>query len=135
MWEGETERHFVLVAADHLIKALEMFDSPPPIEPMVKAELAEARDLNEHWDENLPHFHVSSRPGALTHRTGRSFEARNPRAGPYNWWSWDGDKGLLVTPSVSGEQVHELVEIAIGAVRDSPYPDLADEVLPRPVSP
>ena len=41
MWEGETERHFVLVAADHLIKALEMFDSPPPIEPMVKAELVE----------------------------------------------------------------------------------------------
>ena len=49
IWAAEMEHHFALVAARNLIRAL---DLPPAsgvaIDPTVRAELIEGRDLSEH---------------------------------------------------------------------------------------
>lgn len=134
MWQGEIERHFLLVAAHDLLKAIDLLDAPPAVDATVRAELTEARDLVEHWVENMPHFMVSDRPGSPGYKTGKNFAARNPRAGPYNWWSWNSQRGPMVTPNVSGEQVHELVAVTINVVV-SVHPDLAEAVPPVPVGP
>lgn len=62
MWAAAIEHHFALVAARHLFHAL---DLPPPatipVDPTLRAELIECRDLHEHWRENLPIFMVTPR--------------------------------------------------------------------------
>lgn len=86
VWSAEIEHHFALIAARNLLHALEL---PPatsvPIDPTLRAELIEGRDLHEHWRENLPLFNVNPRPADPSHRSGRDFAARNPDRGPY-WW-------------------------------------------------
>jgi len=116
IWEGESEHHFLLVAAGQLLKALAMLNNPPIIEEIVASELRESRDLNEHWEDNMPVFNVGpTRPKAPPRPSGKRFATRNPRHGPYCWWAWDGNRGPLVTPNVTATQVHELVEVVIAA--------------------
>jgi hypothetical protein len=116
MWQGESEHHFLLVAAGQLLKGLGMLDAPPKIGEVVASELREARDLNEHWEDNMPVFNVGpARPKEPPRPSGKRFADRNPRHGPYCWWAWDGIRGPMVTPNVTATQVHELVELAITA--------------------
>jgi len=116
IWEGESEHHFLLMAAGQLLKALAMLDNPPIIEDIVALELRESRDLNEHWEDNMPVFNVSpTRPTDPPRSSGKRFATRNPKNGPYCWWAWDGNQGPLVTPNVTATQVHELVDVAIAA--------------------
>lgn len=61
--EAEFEHHFALVAARNLVKALELAPaSRIVIDPTLRAELIEGRDLLEHWTENMPLFNVTPRP-------------------------------------------------------------------------
>src|SRR4051794_39310195 len=62
IWAAQVEHHFALIAARHLLQALDLEPrSGVAVDPTVRAELKEGRDLHEHWDENLPIFNVSPR--------------------------------------------------------------------------
>jgi hypothetical protein len=114
IWLAETEHHFVLIAARNLLRALEL---PPasvvPLEPTMRKEIIEGRDLHEHWVENLPVFNTTPRPTEnLRHRSPKDFDARNPMRGPYDWLAWDNKQGALLLPHVSAAELHELVDEA-----------------------
>lgn len=119
-WRGEMERHFLLIAIGHLLQAIDLMDNPPRVEPIVRSEVKEARDLNEHWVENMPVFMVTPRQRGPGYRSGKDFANRNPQAGPYNWWSWNGQDGPMVTPHVSEVQVRSLVDAALAATSGGP---------------
>jgi hypothetical protein len=63
IWSAEIEHHFALVAARNLVRALEL---PPAtsvsVDPTLRDELIEGRDLHEHWPDNMPVFNVTPRP-------------------------------------------------------------------------
>lgn len=136
-WQGETERHFLLIATAQLVKALKMLDQPPAIDPTVADEVREVRDLTEHWQGNQPVFNfVEARAGGPPRRvqepkyqSGKDFAERNSRAGPYCWWAWNGRDGPLVTPNVPATAVHELIETAIAAVATT-HPQLVADIPP-----
>jgi hypothetical protein len=135
MWQGETEHHYLLVAAGQLLKGLAMLDNPPIIVEVVAAELRETRDLNEHWEDNMPVFNVGpTRAKEPARSSGKRFADRNPRRGPYCWWAWDGVRGPLVTPNVTATQLHELVEVAIAACNAARADDPVEipDAAPRP---
>jgi hypothetical protein len=105
------EHHFALVAARNLFRALQLQPaSQVSIDPVVRDELIEGRDLHELWPENLPVFMVTSRQAQPQYPTGKSFAARNPDRGPYSWLSWTLDAGPLLLPNVPAAAVHELLE-------------------------
>jgi hypothetical protein len=133
-WQGEVERHFLLIAARNLVKAIDLMDPVPKVDPVVRAELIETRDLVEHWTENMPVFNVTPRPRQPGYRSGKEFAARNPDHGPYCWWTWSGKRGPMVTPNVSAEQLHQLVETTITAAL-AIRPDMADYLPPASPSP
>ncbi len=82
-WQGDYERHFCLIAARNLIGALDLLDPPVTLNQMLRDEITEARDLNEHWKENMPVFNISPRPRQPGRPSGKAFAARNPVRGPY----------------------------------------------------
>jgi hypothetical protein len=132
-WQGELERHMLLIAARNLVKAIELLDCPPVVDPVVRAELIETRDLLEHWTENMPVFNVTPRPRQPGYRSGKDFAGRNAEHGPYCWWSWNALRGPLVTPNVSGEQLRLFVDDTVEAAL-TVRPDMAEYVLPSPPS-
>jgi hypothetical protein len=135
IWSAEIERHFVLVAARNLLRALDL--EPPSsvaINPVVRAELKEGRDLVEHWPDNLPVFNVHPRREEPLRRSGKDFAERNPRHGPYNWLSWSNVTGARVLPNVSAPALRELLDAVQAEVLASD-PELARFVPPRAPSP
>jgi hypothetical protein len=135
IWASSMEHHFALVAAKHLIRALEL---PPAatitVDPTLRSELIEGRDLHEHWDENMPVFNVTPRVAQPRYPTGKSFAARNPDGSPYSWFSFDSKKGPLLLPNVSAFDVHELLDEVERVVMAS-NSSLANFVPPRASSP
>jgi hypothetical protein len=110
-WAAEREHHFALVAARNLIHALDLEPaSRVAVDPTIRAELIEGRDLLEHWVENLPVFNVWPRPRDPKRRSGRDFAMRNPREGPYWWLSWNSKHGPMLMPNVSAPAVHEILD-------------------------
>ena len=111
IWQAEMEHHFALIAARNLVKALELTPaSAVPVEPTMRAELIEGRDLLEHWAENMPVFNVTPRPTQPRYRSGRDFAARNPRSGPYWWLGWSNKTGAMLMPHVSAPALHGLLD-------------------------
>jgi hypothetical protein len=118
IWLAETEYHFALIAARHLIQAIELAPrSSVSVDSTLRAELIEGRDLHEHWLENLPVFNVvrvergKRLPGKPPpRRSGKDFAARNPRSTPYTWFRWGSKTGPMLLPNVSAAAVHELVD-------------------------
>jgi hypothetical protein len=111
IWLAAIEHHFTLVAARNLLRALEL--PPPtsvPVDPTLRAELIEGRDLHEHWDENLPVFNVRPRVAQPPRRSGKDFAARNPDHGPYSWLGWNSKAGALLLPHVSAPALHRLLD-------------------------
>lgn len=112
VWAAATEHHFALVAARSLLRAL---DLPPAsnvaIDPTVRSELAEGRDLHEHWPENLPIFNVTPRPTPPRYPSGRSFAARNPNVSPYMWLHWTNQTGALLLPHVPAPVLHQILDV------------------------
>lgn len=111
IWSTEIKHHFALVAARHLLQALEL--EPPTrvsIDSILRAELIEGRDLLEHWPDNLPVFNVSPRVEQPPRRSGRDFAARNPHRGPYWWLSWSNKTGAPILPNVSAPALHQVLD-------------------------
>jgi hypothetical protein len=135
IWLAELEHHFALVAARNLIHALELEPvSTVPLDPTIRAELIEGRDLLEHWVDNLPVFNVSPPPKSPPRRSGRDFAARNPDRGPYWWLSWNSKQGAMLMPNVPAPAVHELLD-AVEAEVLADDPSFASFVPPRAPSP
>jgi len=111
IWAAQIEHHFALIAARHLLQALEL--DPPTnvaVDPTLRAELKEGRDLHEHWLENVPVFNVSPRVKQPPRSSGRSFAARNPDRAPYWWLGWSNKTGPTLLPNVSAPAVHGLLD-------------------------
>jgi hypothetical protein len=131
IWQAAIEHHFALVAARNLIRALDLPNGDPiPVDPALRAELIEGRDLHEHWDDNMPVFNVTPRPRQPTHRSGKDFAARNPRSGPYDWLRWSNRTGPLLLPNVSALALYDLLD-AVEASAVASYPSLGQYVPPR----
>lgn len=123
MWRGEVEHHFLLIAAANLLHAIPLLSEPPVIDPTVRAELKEVRDLLEHWTDNMPVFNVRPRTSQPPRTSGRSFAARNPVKGPYGWWNWSSKDGPRVTPHVTAQDLRALADSVPGhrgGARSSP---------------
>ena len=135
IWAAEIEHHFLLIAARNLFRALEL---PPattvPVDPTLRAELIEGRDLHEHWVENLPLFTVKPRLVQPSHRSGKDFAARNPDRGPYWWLGWNSKKGAMILPNVPAPALHELLD-AVEAEVLAASPTLSRFVPPRAPAP
>jgi hypothetical protein len=133
-WSAEIERHFALIAARHFLRAVEL---PPPmrisVDPVLRAEVIEGRDLNEHWAENMPIFNVTPRPATPSRRSGKDFAERNPRRGPYSQSNWNLKTGALLLPNVSAPALHELLDEAEAEVLES-TPSLSEYVPERNVT-
>jgi hypothetical protein len=113
IWQAATEHHFTLVAAWHLIDAVDLAPTRTiPIDPTLRAELIEGRHLHEHWRENLPVFSNTPRVEEPRHRSGKDFAARNPERGrdPYRWLRWSSKTGPMLLPHVPASGVHEFVD-------------------------
>jgi hypothetical protein len=117
IWSAQIEHHLALVAARNLVRALDLEPAASvSVDPTLRAELIEGRDLNEHWPENMPLFNVRSRPAQPTHRSGKNFAARNPERGPYWWLAWNNKTGALLLPHVSAPELHQLLDAVEGEV-------------------
>ena len=133
-WQAHREWHFCLIAARNLIRALDRFDPALAMDHVLHEEIIEVRDLNEHWEENMPVFNVRPRSSKPSRRSGKAFAARNPARGPYYWFIWDSQSGPKLTPNVPAAAVHELLDRVHARVLTD-YPDLAEFVPPPSPTP
>jgi hypothetical protein len=135
VWIAQLEHHFALVAARNLIHALELEPaSTVALDPTIRSELIEGRDLLEHWVDNLPVFNVTPRPRQPRYRSGKDFAARNPTRGPYWWLGWNAGKGAMLMPNVPAPAVHDVLD-AVEAEVLANDPELVRYVPPRAPSP
>jgi hypothetical protein len=137
IWAAATEHHFTLVAARHLVTALDL--EPPSmvaLDPTIRSELIEGRNLHEHWwPDNMKLFNTRQQHTKQPARTsGRNFAARNPRSTPYWWLDWSPLTGAELLPNVAAPAVHELLDAAEAEVLASDA-DLSRFVPPREPSP
>lgn len=120
VWSAEIERHFALIAARHFVRAVEL---PPAmslsIDPVLRAEVIEGRDLNEYWAENMPVFNVRPRPLTPSRRSGKDFAQRNPNRGPYSQSNWSNKTGPLLLPHVSAPALYDLLDRAEAEILES----------------
>lgn len=109
IWHAAIEHHFVLVAARHLVEALEL-DPPTSVtlDPTIRDELVDGRNLLEHWVEGMPVFNM--RPRTTVPRRSQRFADRNPKEGPYEWLAWSNTNGAEVMPHVSAFELHDLLD-------------------------
>jgi hypothetical protein len=131
VWAAAIEHHFALIAARNLFKALAL--DPPmkvSVDPTLRDELIEGRDLHEHWDENMPIFNVTPRPTQPRFPTGKAFAARNPDRGPYWWLGWNSKTGARLLPNVPAPALHELLD-GVEAEILGDRPELGRFVPPR----
>jgi hypothetical protein len=111
IWSAEIEHHFALVAGRHLLRALEFEPATRvSIDPTLRAELIQGRDLHEHWPDNLPVFNISPRVDEPPRPSGRDFAARNPDRGPYWWLGWSNKTGAQLLPHVSAPALHHVLD-------------------------
>lgn len=111
IWAAATEHHFALVAARNLFHALDLTPKTNvSVDPIVRSELIEGRDLHEHWPENWPVFNLTARQIEPSHRSGKNFAARNPDRGPYDWLGWRNKTGAQLLPHVSAAALHQLLD-------------------------
>lgn len=121
IWRIDIERHFVLVAAAQLISALKFAQFAVQAPAEMAAQIEAGRDLNEHWQDNMPIFNTHPRTGTPPRDSGKAFAASNPRSGPYGGWNWHSNFGPLVLPKVPASRLQDLVQrVKERAVADSP---------------
>jgi hypothetical protein len=113
VWAAEMERHFALVAACNLLRALDLAPTSVSVDPTLRAELIDGRNLLEHWaeNENMAVFNVQPRV-AEPRRSAKSFAERNPGRRPYFPLLWNSKTGAQLMPNVSAPALHELLDAA-----------------------
>ena len=109
-WRAEMERHFLLVAAAHLITALKFASFRVQMPALLAAELGAGRDLVEHWKENMPVFNSYPRTKVPPRESGKAFAASNPHSGPYGSEEWDNQVGPKILPKVPAAELQAVVE-------------------------
>lgn len=111
VWSAAIEHHFALVAARNLLRALDLGPTSVSVDPTLRAELIDGRNLHEHWaeNENMPVFSVKPRV-AVPRRSAESFDKRNPGRSPYWWLGWSNKTGAQLLPHVSAPALHELLD-------------------------
>lgn len=135
IWQAQIEHHFALVAARNLLHAIDLAnDYRIPLQPILRQELIDGRDLLEHWKENLPIFNTTPRPAEPKYPSGKRFAARHPRRTPYYWLSWTNTRGAMLLPDAAAPDLHELIDRVEATVLGKD-PQLARFVPPRPESP
>lgn len=134
IWSAAIEHHFTLVAARNLFRALDLAPaSNVPVDPTLRAELTEGRNLHEHWPENMPLFNAPT-AAQQHHRSGKTFAARNPNHSPYRWLRFSHPTGAQLLPNVSAPALHQLLD-AVQAEVINNDPTLSAFVPPRAASP
>lgn len=116
IWMGEVEHHFAVVAFDHMLEALKIWPTPVEIPYLIAREVAEVRDLLEHWQDNMPVFNVRPRRQDAPRRSGKSFAARNPKMTPYDWFAWNSRRGAKLTANVSAPEARDAIRAVEAAV-------------------
>ena len=135
IWRAEYEHHFALVAGRNLMKALDLRPVPGlHVDPALRAELIEGRNLDEHWDENMGVLNVTPRVDDPRHRSGKDFAERNPSRSLYWWFGWGNTTGAVLLPNVSAPAVHEILD-RVEAHEIAETPSLGAFVPPRTLSP
>ena len=77
VWSAAIEHHFALVAARNVFQALDLIPaSRVSVDPTLRFELIEGRDLHEHWPENMPVFNVTPRVAEPQYPSGKRFAKR-----------------------------------------------------------
>lgn len=113
VWAALREHHFCLVAATHLIEAGDLLTPALSIRSDVRADIIAGRDLLEHWIENMPAFNRRPHKALPQRRGTQGFAQRNPNATPYLMaLDWHSQHGAMLTPTVPGIVVHDLVDQA-----------------------
>jgi hypothetical protein len=135
VWSARIDRHFALIAGRQLMRALDL--QPPStvdVDPTLRSELIEGRDLNEHWEDNMPIFQVTPRQGEPRHRSGKSYAERNPERSPYGFIDWRAKTGAWLLPHVAANALQQLLD-AVEAESIARRSTLRRHVPPRPPSP
>jgi hypothetical protein len=73
-------------------------DLDPPsrvtVDPNLRADVIDGRDLHEHWKENVPVLNVTPRVAQPGYPSGKSFATRHPETSPYWWLAWSSRPAL-----------------------------------------
>ena len=135
LWQLQFEHHFAVLAADHMLMAIDRLDPPIPVEQSLSEGIADLRDMLEHWLDNMPVFNQHPRPRQPAHRSGKRFAQNHPDRSPYNWLAWDSGVGPRLSTTVTANEVRALTyEVEARIVGDDPtYADYVPP--PRAESP
>ncbi|MGA8247373.1 MAG: hypothetical protein WB797_10740 [Nocardioides sp.] len=134
-WEGESERHFAIVAMDHMLEALNMWSTPVKgIPAIVRDEVQEVRDLVTHWKDNMPVFNVRPRTQSPPRSTGQRFAARNPNVTPFDPLAWNSRRGAMLTKNVSAPEARAAIKAVLDAAV-AEAPELVPYLPPEAPSP
>lgn len=110
IWNAQIERHFALVAAHHLLLAVDNADERYTAVPQPLAEeIRNQRHLHEHWDEQMPSFYNIAQPGPLK-RGGKIFAERHPGGDPYWFLRWGNKKGPELGHGIVVSELYEYLD-------------------------
>ena len=98
-WELQIERHFLLVAADNLRRALDRAGPACSLDSSLAEDLRLLRNLHEHWDQQQDVFSDPANPGPLK-MSAVDFVRRHPGKSPYGFFNWSSKVGPQVGPGV-----------------------------------
>ena len=146
VWQAQIEHHLLLVAANNLLTAIDL-KGPHSVrvQQTTRDELVQARDLHEHWRENMPIFNVTPRQRQSKYRCAQAYAARYSRRSPYDPLARNSGRGALVTPDVPAPALHRILDRLQRAVlkadpelarlvpgrHESPWIEINGEVWPR----
>ena len=122
LWNIYIHHHFLIVALNHMLTALDAATGKGiyhiKIDPTVRAEIRETRDLLEHWKENAPIFNTHPRPKQPKHPSGKNWANRNPPpARPYSAIRWDNKAGPRITPNITSAAIWDILNKIISDLR------------------
>lgn len=111
IWQAQADHHFALVAARHLLRAIELDGDRITVPALIAEEIKSGRDLLEHWDGNMPVFNVHPRTGTPERRSGKAFADRHPDGSPYNWLSYGNQTGPRLLPDLTAAELRDLLDV------------------------
>jgi hypothetical protein len=120
-WRTHLERHFTVIAADHLITAVKFvqFAVQPP--ELMATEIEGGRDALEHWQDNMKVFMVEPREFEPKYASVKAFADLNPVSDPYDGFAWDNTAGPKLFPHVPASELRAFVDrVKVRLVAEQP---------------